>query len=170
VTKQINQTKGYATMKKSNVIDLLSREENLDPLTDLIRQGARKLIEQAIAAELAVYMAAFRERKLSDGRAAVVRNGYQPEREIQTGIGPVSIKVPKVRAKDGKATTFHSALVPPYVRKTRSLSADLPWLYLKGISTGEMASALEVLVGPDAKGLSWIIASTCTPDCIVSAQ
>jgi putative transposase len=154
VTKQNNQTQGYATMKKSNVIDLLSREENVDPLTDLIRQGARKLIEQAIEAELSGYMAAFRERKLSDGRAAVVRNGYQPEREIQTGIGPISVKVPKVRAKDGKATTFRSALVPPYVRKTRSLSAALPWLYLKGISTGEMASALEVLVGPDAKGLS----------------
>ncbi len=141
-------------MKKSNVIDLSSRAENADPLTDLIRQGARKLIKQAIEAELMVYMEAFSERKLSDGRAAVVRNGYQPEREIQTGIGPVSVKVPKVRAKDGLATTFRSALVPPYVRKTRSLSAALPWLYLKGISTGEMASALEVLVGTEAKGLS----------------
>jgi putative transposase len=157
-------------MIKSNVIDLSSREENADPLTDLIRQGARKLIEQAVEAELADYMAAFRDRKLGDGRAAVVRNGYQPEREIQTGIGPVSVQVPKIRAKDGQVTPLRSVLVPPYVRKTRSLSADLPWLYLKGISTGEMASALEVLVGPDAKGLSWIIASTCTPDCIVSAQ
>ena len=75
-------------MKKSNVIDLSSREENADPLTDLIRQGARKLIEQAIEAELAAYLETFSERKLNDGRAAVVRNGYQPEREIQTGIGP----------------------------------------------------------------------------------
>ncbi|MDX8130012.1 IS256 family transposase [Methylomonas sp. OY6] len=141
-------------MKKSNVIDLSSREENTDPLTDLIRQGARKLIEQAIESELVAYLEAFRERKLSDGRSAVVRNGYQPEREIQTGIGPVSVKVPKVRAKDGQATTFRSALVPPYVRKTRSLAAALPWLYLKGISTGEMDAALEVLVGTEAKGLS----------------
>jgi len=69
-------------MKKNNVIDLSSREENADPLTDLIRRGARKLIEQAIEAELAVYMEAFSERRLSNGRAAVVRNGYQPEREI----------------------------------------------------------------------------------------
>jgi putative transposase len=141
-------------MKKSNVIDLSRREETADLLTDLIRQGARQLIEQAIETELAVFMDALSGRKLSDGRAAVVRNGYQPEREIQTGIGPVSVKVPKVRAKDGQGATFRSALVPPYVRKTRSLSAALPWLYLKGISTGEMEAALEVLVGSEAKGLS----------------
>ena len=141
-------------MKKSNVIDLSSREENTDPLTDLIRQGARKLIEQATESELAAYLETFRERKLSDGRSAVVRNGYQPERMIQTGIGPVSVKVPKVRAKDRQATTFRSALVPPYVRKTRFLAAALPWLYLKSISTGEMDAALEVLVGTEAKGLS----------------
>jgi putative transposase len=102
-------------MRKSNVIELSRREENADPLTELLRQGARQLIEQAIEAELAVFMEALSERRLPDGRAAVVRNGYQPEREIQTGIGPVPVKVPKVRAKDGKATTFRSALVPPYV-------------------------------------------------------
>jgi len=84
----------------------------------------------------------------------VVRNGYQPERKILTGIGSVSVKIPKVRAKDGKPVTFHSALVPPYVRKARSLEASLPWLYLKGISTGEMGEALKMLVGSDAKGLS----------------
>jgi transposase-like protein len=84
----------------------------------------------------------------------VVRNGYQPAREIQTGIGPVTVQVPKVRSRDGEAVSFQSALVPPYVRKTASLEAALPWLYLKGISTGEMASALEALVGPQAKGLS----------------
>ncbi|MCB1638643.1 MAG: transposase [Thiothrix sp.] len=71
-----------------------------------------------------------------------MRNGYQPERAIQTGIGPVKVKVPKVRSRTGEAVTFHSALVPPYVRKTRSLEAALPWLYLKGISTGEMEDAL----------------------------
>jgi transposase-like protein len=154
VTKQNNQTKGYATMKKNNVIEVSSREGCTDPLMELIRQGARKLIEQALESELEGYMDGLRERRLPDGRAAVVRNGYQPERDIQTGIGPVPVKVPKVRAKDGQGATFRSALVPPYVRKSRSLSAALPWLYLKGISTGEMDAALEVLVGPDAKGLS----------------
>jgi putative transposase len=84
----------------------------------------------------------------------VVRNGYLPDREIQTGIGPVTVQIPKVRAEAGKPVTFCSALVPPYVRKTHSLEAALPWLYLKGVSTGEMSAALEVLVGPEARGLS----------------
>lgn len=99
-------------------------------------------------------MEQFSGRTLADGKSAVVRNGYLPEREIQTGIGPVSVKIPKVRAKDGAPVTFRSALVPPYIRKTGTLDAALPWLYLKGISSGEMGNALEVLVGPEAKGLS----------------
>jgi len=107
-----------------------------------------------VEAELAEYLDSFQDRRLEDGRAAVVRNGHHPERELQTGIGPVTVKVPKVRSRDGNPVTFRSALVPPYVRKTRSLEAALPWLYLKGVSTGEMEEALEVLVGPDAKGLS----------------
>lgn len=88
-------------MKKSNVINLSGREENADQLTDLIRQGARNLLEQAIEAKLADHMAAFSERKLSDDRASVVRNDYQP-RQTQTGIGPVSVMVSKVLTKDGK--------------------------------------------------------------------
>ncbi|MCA9501369.1 MAG: IS256 family transposase, partial [Nitrospira sp.] len=75
-------------------------------------------------------------------------------REIQTGIGPVTVQVPKVRSRQGEPVTFRSALVPPYVRKTASLEAAIPWLYLKGISTGEMQGALEALVGPEAQGLS----------------
>lgn len=91
---------------------------------------------------------------MDDGRAAVVRNGHHPEREIQTGIGSVAVKVPKLRARDGEPVTFRSALVPSYVRKTQSLEASLPWLYLKGILSGEMEAALEALVGSQAKGLS----------------
>ena len=94
------------------------------------------------------------DRRLEDGRAAVVRNGFLPERQVQTGIGPVTVEIPKVRAKTGEPVTFRSALVPPYVRKTQSFESALPWLYLKGVSTGEMGAALEVLVGPQAKGLS----------------
>ena len=141
-------------MAKSNVVGFSGREESADPLTELLRRGARELIHQAVEAELSEFMDAFGGRRLKDGRAAVVRNGYQPERAIQTGVGPVTVKVPKVRAKDGRPVTFRSALVPPYVRKTRSLEAALPWLYLKGVSSGEMEGALEVLVGPEAKGLS----------------
>ena len=83
-----------------------------------------------------------------------MRNGYLPERDLQTSLGPIPVKIPKVRSKTGEPVTFRSALVPPYIRKTRTLEAALPWLYLKGVSTGEMGAALDVLVGPDAKGLS----------------
>lgn len=141
-------------MSKSNLIELSGREESGDPLTALLRTGARTLIERAVEAELVEFMARFEGRCLEDGRAAVVRNGYQPERAIQTGIGAVTVKIPKVRAKCGEAVTFRSALVPPYVRKTRSLEGALPWLYLKGVSSGEMESALCALLGPEAKGLS----------------
>jgi putative transposase len=141
-------------MRKSNVIELEGRDASLDPLTELLRTGARQLIQQAVEVELQELLSEHAERQLSDGRAGVVRNGYLPEREVQTGLGPVTVKIPKVRAKTGEPVTFRSALVPPYVRKTQSLEAALPWLYLKGVSSGEMGAALEVLVGPEAKGLS----------------
>jgi putative transposase len=141
-------------MDESNVIALAGREASNDPLTELLREGARKLIAEAVQAELTEFLDGYSERRTEDGRAAVVRSGHHPERELQTGIGPVTVKVPKVRSRDGTPVTFRSALVPPYVRKTRSLEAALPWLYLKGISSGEMQSALEVLIGPEAKGLS----------------
>jgi len=123
-------------------------------LTELVRQGARQIIHQAVEAELTEFMEQFSKRLLANGKAAVVRNGYHPEREIQTGIGPVTVRIPKVRSKDGKPVTFHSSLVPPYIRKARSLEAAIPWLYLKGVSSGEMSTALEALLGPEAKGLS----------------
>ena len=83
-----------------------------------------------------------------------MRSGHHPEREIQRGIGPVTVPGPKVRSRHGEPVTFRSALVPPSVRKTRRLEAALPWLYVQGISSGEMGAALEVLGGPEAKGLS----------------
>lgn len=140
--------------KENNVVAFSGRQEITDALTELLRTGAVQLIQQAVEAELDGFMQQFSGRVLEGGKAAVVRNGYHPERDIQTGIGPVAVKIPKVRSRDGKPVTFRSALVPPYVRKTASLEAALPWLYLKGISTGEMGEALKVLVGPEAVGLS----------------
>lgn len=125
-----------------------------DPLTDMLREGARKLLAQALDAEVAELVAMYAKERDEQGRALVVRSGHHPKRAIQTGLGPVTVQVPKVRSRQGEPVTFRSALVPPYVRKTRSLEAALPWLYLKGISTGEMQAALEALVGPEAKGLS----------------
>ncbi len=130
------------------------RDGITDALTEMLKTGAQALIASAVEVELAGYMAQFSELRTEAGHAAVVRNGHHPERPFQTGIGPVSVRIPKVRSKDGTPVTFRSALVPPYVRRTKTLEAALPWLYLKGISSGEMAPALKVLLGPDAKGLS----------------
>ena len=141
-------------MSKNNVVKLAGRDTIVDPLTELLRTGAERLIYQAVEAELQELLAQHSGRRTEDGKAGVVRNGYLPARKLQTGVGPVTVEVPKVRAKTGEPVTFRSALVPPYVRKTRSLEAALPWLYLKGVSSGEMGEALKVLVGPDAQGLS----------------
>ncbi len=141
-------------MSKNNVVKLTGRDTITDPLTELLRTGAEQLIYQAVEAELLELLAEHSERRTENGNAGVVRNSHLPEREVQTGLGPVTVRIPKVRAKTGEPVTFHSALVPPYVRKTRSLEAALPWLYLKGISSGEMSEALKVLVGPEATGLS----------------
>ena len=141
-------------MSKHNIFEFKDRDTISDALTEMLKTGAQQLIHQAVQVELADFLDQHRGRLLDSGKAAVVRNGYQPERGILTGIGTVPVKIPKVRARDGKPVTFHSALVPPYVRKARSLEASLPWLYLKGVSTGEMGEALKVLVGNDAAGLS----------------
>jgi transposase-like protein len=141
-------------MGKDNVVEFRGREASADLLTELLRTGAQQLICQAVEAELQELLEQHSERRTGDGKAGVVRNGYLPERELQTGVGPVTVRIPKVRAKTGEPVIFRSALVPPYVRKTKSLEAALPWLYLKGISTGEMSEALAVLVGSEAKGLS----------------
>ena len=141
-------------MRKNNVLEFQGRELSLDPLTELLRKGARDLIGHAVELELAELLAQYSDCRTSEGKAAVVRNGYHPQRELQTGIGPVTVRIPKVRSKSGEPVTFRSALVPPYVRKTASLEAALPWLYLKGISTGEMGEALKVLLGPQAEGFS----------------
>ena len=89
-----------------------------DPLTDLLRDGARKLIAEAVDIELQGFLAQYEDKRLEDGHRAVVRNGYQPERSLQTGIGPVPVKIPKVRDRSGSGIKFNSLLVPPYLRKT----------------------------------------------------
>lgn len=146
-------------MDKNNIVELQGREQIADPVTQLLRIGAKKLIEQAVEAELQELLALHGGRRTDDDKAGVVRNGYLPERQLQTNLGPVTVRIPKVRAKTGEPVTFRSALVPPYVRKTRTLEAALPWLYLKGVSSGEMNEALSALVGPQAQGLSASVVS-----------
>ena len=138
-------------MTKNNVLEFAGRDAISDPLTALLRLGAQQLINQAVEAELEELLSQHSDRRTDDGNAVVVRNGHLPERQLQTGLGPVTVMIPKVRSKAGEPVTFRSAPVPPYVRKTASLEAALPWLYLKGISSGEMGEALKVLIGPEAR-------------------
>lgn len=125
-----------------------------DPLHELLRRGARDLIAKAVEAELATFLTQYADQRLDDGRQAVVRNGYLPERTVQTGIGDVSVQVPKVRDRSGGGARFNSSLLPPYLKRARSIEELIPWLYLKGISTGDYQEALAALLGDQAKGLS----------------
>jgi len=129
------------------------------PLEELIRRGARQIIQQAIEAEVQVLTSTYAHVTTTAGCQVVVRNGYQPERNILTAVGPVEVRVPKVRDRSKSGIKFNSQLVPPYVRKTPRISAALPWLYLKGISTGDMSEALYALLGEEAKGLSAAVVS-----------
>ncbi len=129
-----------------------------DPLTDILRAGARQLLAQAVEAEVEDHIAAHADLTDAEGRRRIVRHGYLPEREIQTGIGAVRVKAPRVRDRDpaavGGRIGFTSAILPRYLRRSRSMDALLPWLYLKGISSGDFGEALAALLGPDAPGLA----------------
>jgi putative transposase len=130
-----------------------------DPLTEVLRLGARDLLAQAVEAEVSSFIAAHVDLRGEDGRRRIVRHGYLPEREIQTGIGPVSVRRPRVRDRaaagaDGAKIRFTSAILPPYLRRSKSVEELLPWLYLKGLSTGDFSEALAALLGADAPGLS----------------
>lgn len=124
-----------------------------DALTEVLRLGARELLQQAVEAEVAEVIARYQAEKDEQGRQRIVRNGHLPERTIQTGIGDVAVKAPRVRDRAGELK-FSSSILPPYLRRTRSLEELLPWLYLKGLSTSDFSSALTALVGQEAAGLS----------------
>jgi len=127
-----------------------------DPLTDILRKGARDLLAQAVEAEVCDLMAQHAHLTDADGRQRLVRHGHLPERVVMTGIGPVPVKVPRVRDRGtgGEKIRFTSTLLPPYLRRAKSVEELLPWLYLKGISTGDFGEALATLLGPDAGGLT----------------
>lgn len=125
-----------------------------DALSDLVRQGARQIIAQAVEAELHEFLVQYAGLRDESGRQGVVRNGYLPARTITTGVGEVEVQVPKVRDRTKSGIKFNSLLLPPYLKRSRSMEEVLPWLYLKGISTGDFSEALSALLGPEAKGLS----------------
>ncbi len=141
-------------MKQNSEKALPGLEEIGLGLEELIRRGAREVIQQAVEAELSQLLEHYENVKTLAGQRAVVRNGYLPGREVLTAVGPVAGQVPKVRDHTWSGVKFNSALLPPYIRRSARISAALPWLYLKGISTGDLSEALKVLVGEDAKGLT----------------
>lgn len=141
-------------MKKGNVLSM-KNPESVDLVTQLIREGAHRLISEAIELELESFLEAVSER-LSDGRPRVVRNGYLPERLLMTGIGQVAVKLPRVRdrALGDNKITFKSALIPPYMRRTATIEKVLPLLYLKGVSERDFIEVLSPIFGESARNLS----------------
>ena len=140
----------------------------LDPLTEIAREGARRMLMAALKAEADSFVARFGEELLPDGRRRVVRHGTGPEREIQTGIGPIPVQRPKVRDRAAvppeAKIRFTSSMLPKWARRSRSLDALLPALYLRGLSTGDVQEALTALLGPDAPNLSPGVMSRLTAD------
>lgn len=127
-------------------------------LDELVHAGAQKMLKTALEAEVAAFVSRFEDVVDENGHRQVVRNGHLPEREVMTGAGQLKVAQPRVRdrrgADDANAITFTSKILPPYLRRSKTMDELLPWLYLRGISTGDFQQALEALVGPDAKGLS----------------
>ncbi len=158
-----NKTDSPSTMRryavsKSTVVPIQPPGNPRDALTEVLRQGACSLLMEAIEIEVEEFLTQYQGEVDGAGRRRLVRNGYLPEREIQTGIGGVPVRVPRVRDRvgqgKGEGLEFRSKLVPPYLRRAKSVEELLPWLYLRGISTGGFADALEALLGKDAPGLS----------------
>ena len=147
--------------ESSDRIVSLPAATSQDVLTSILRDGAQRLLTQAVEAEVAEWIDTHRHVQDERGHRQVVRNGHLPERTLLTGVGPVKVKQPRVLDRRGadEAEPFSSKILPPYLRKTKSIEELIPWLYLKGISTGDFSEALAALVGPEAKGLS---ASTIT--------
>ncbi len=144
-------------MTNSNVFQLSQPGTLSDPLTEVLRNGARALLSQAVEAEVAALLNHHADQLTDDGRRRLVRHGHLPEREIVTGIGPIAVRCPRVRDRVGDGSErirFSSAILPPYARRSKSLEVLIPILYLKGISTGDFEEALLALLGKDAGGLS----------------
>ena len=144
-------------MTETNVFALSQPGSFIDPLTEVLRDGARALLAQAVEAEVATLLSRYAEETSNDGRQRLVRHGHLPERKIMTGIGPVAVRCPRVRDRVGEGSErirFASAILPPYARRSKSLEVLIPILYLKGVSTGDFEEALVALLGKDAGGLS----------------
>lgn len=156
----------YATMHDSNdqsfTFPTTTDQTTIDdPLTEILRQGAKRLLAQAVEAEVASWIDDRAHLTDEQGHRQVVRNGYAQPRQVVTGLGPVEVQMPRVhdRRDEDEREKFTSKILPPYLRKAKSVEQLIPWLYLKGVSTGDFGEALQALLGPSCPGLS---ASTVT--------
>jgi transposase-like protein len=152
-----HEAEEYPAMTESTTdIRIVPLPNGQDVLSEVLREGARRLLAQAVEAEVAAWIDAHAHLRDDAGRHQVVRNGHLPERTIQTGIGDIGVKQPRVhdRRPAGQREAFTPAVLPRYLRRTRSLEELIPWLYLKGISTGDFSEALQAILGPDAPNLS----------------
>ena len=144
----------------STIAPLVQWGSIIDPLTEIAREGARRMLAEALRREVDEFLALHEGERLEDGRARLVRHGHGPERPIQTGIGPIAVARPKVRdrgqggAASGERVQFSSAILPKWARRTRSIDALLPVLYLRGVSMGDFQEALTALLGKEAPNLS----------------
>jgi transposase-like protein len=131
--------------------------DGVSPLDELVRRGARQMLQAALESEVQTFLQQQATKVDDQGRRLVVRNGSLPKRQILTGAGPLDISQPRVRDKSpepSERVRFNSSILPAYLRKSKAIEELIPWLYLKGISTGDFSEALQALVGPEAKGLS----------------
>ncbi len=161
---------GYATSKvttvaasipeakaDAEVLAFRAQFEERSPLDQIVRDGAQQMLQAAIEAEVHEFLAVHADRRDENGKRLVVRNGYKPEREILTGAGPLAVQQPRVRDNSPDKTqrvTFSSSILPPYLRRSKAIDELIPWMDLKGISTGDFQETLQALLGEDAKGLS----------------
>jgi transposase-like protein len=131
-----------------------SQASSRDILSEVCKEGAQQMLALALKAEVAEFIERFESLRDASGQRLVVRNGHMPERDIASGIGPIRVRQPRVEDRRPEGERFTSALLPPYLRRTKNVDELLPWLYLKGISTSDFPEAMSALLGPDAKGLS----------------
>ena len=134
-------------MDKNNIFSLESSGCFEDPSTELLSSRAHQMLAQATEMELDEFLTHYRDQRSATGLQAVVKSGYHPWRQVQTGIGAIAVRMPKVRSNTTEPVTFRSSLVPPYLRRSMQLEKFVPYLYLKGISSGDMADVLRMLVG-----------------------
>src|SRR5438270_448498 len=157
----MNQTTNFSSIIPESVdpevAEFREQFEGGSPLDQIVRQGAQRMLQQAIEAEVQGFLQEHDGRRDEGGKRLVVRNGYQPARKIVTGAGALEVQAPRVRDNSpakSERVEFSSAILPPYLRRSKTIEEFIPWLYLKGISTGDFSEALHKLLGEPAKGFS----------------